>query len=529
MLKTLLISFKLKNTYLVNSILHGFRQIPLIKKLFPPDVYSMTGFKVFAYVLAVLWGIFSTFAFKLLYFMYAVYIWKGTFEIERSAQPQFFFHLLIPLTFVGAFANNYMFTPEKHKYYAMMQLGMDAKKFTLSNYFFCLAKYFIGFTVCSLIFGTALHLKPWQCMLFVVFAACAKTAVCLIEMIRFKKGKKLSTRTKIGILPILIGAAGIIGLYVLSVFGYMIPLYVSYGIMALTIIGAFLALPYIFRFNEYRAMNKMILNTEFVSQMDAKAAQNIRMQANTQKNISTDTSISSSKSGFEYLNELFVKRHKKILWGSSVKVTIGAAVLLTFLCVLCIMSHKESRELNRLLSRSLPYFVFLMYAVNRGMQFTQALFVNCDHSLLTYPFYKEPKAILTLFRIRLREIIKVNLLPAAVGGIGLDALMFVSGGADSPITYGVIFVSMCALSVFFSVHYLTIYYLLQPYNAGTEIKNGTYKLITSATYLVCYFMIYLKVPTLVFGLLTIVFCLLYAAVACFLVYRFAPKTFRIHS
>ena len=64
MLKTLLISFKLKNTYLVNSILHGFRQIPLIKKLFPPDVYSMTGFKVFAYVLAVLWGIFSTFAFQ---------------------------------------------------------------------------------------------------------------------------------------------------------------------------------------------------------------------------------------------------------------------------------------------------------------------------------------------------------------------------------------------------------------------------------------------------------------------------------
>lgn len=196
MLKTLLISFKLKNTYLVNSILHGFRQIPLIKKLFPPDVYSMTGFKVFAYVLAVLWGIFSTFAFKLLYFMYAVYIWKGTFEIERSAQPQFFFHLLIPLTFVGAFANNYMFTPEKHKYYAMMQLGMDAKKFTLSNYFFCLAKYFIGFTVCSLIFGTALHLKPWQCMLFVVFAACAKTAVCLIEMIRFKKGKKTFNEDK---------------------------------------------------------------------------------------------------------------------------------------------------------------------------------------------------------------------------------------------------------------------------------------------------------------------------------------------
>ncbi|MCR4793739.1 MAG: hypothetical protein K5898_00890 [Ruminococcus sp.] len=136
---------------------------------------------------------------------------------------------------------------------------------------------------------------------------------------------------------------------------------------------------------------------------------------------------------------------------------------------------------------------------------------------------------MNLFRIRLREIIKVNLLPAAVGGIGISALLFFSGGTDNPVTYGVIFVSMCALSVFFSVHYLTIYYLLQPYNAGTEIKNGTYRIITTVTYLVCYWMIYVEVPALLFGALTIVFCVLYIAVACLLVYKFAPKTFRIHS
>ena len=193
------------------------------------------------------------------------------------------------------------------------------------------------------------------------------------------------------------------------------------------------------------------------------------------------------------------------------------------------MVPKEAKGINKYISNSLPYFVFVMYAVNRGMQFTQALFVNCDHSLLTYPFYKEPKSILTLFRIRLREIIKVNLLPAVVGGIGLALLLYLSGGTDNPVNYGVIIVSICALSIFFSVHYLTIYYLLQPYNAGTEIKNGTYRLITMVTYLVCYFMIYLHVPTLLFGILTIIFCVVYIIAACLLVYKFAPKSFRIHS
>jgi hypothetical protein len=197
--------------------------------------------------------------------------------------------------------------------------------------------------------------------------------------------------------------------------------------------------------------------------------------------------------------------------------------------IVCIFVPKETKGINKYISNSLPYFVFVMYAVNRGMQFTQALFVNCDHSLLTYPFYKEPKSILTLFRIRLREIIKVNLLPAVVGGIGLASLLYLSGGTDNPINYGVIIVSICALSIFFSVHYLTIYYLLQPYNAGTEIKNGTYRLITIVTYLVCYWMIYLHVPTLTFGILTIVFCVVYIIAACLLVYKFAPKTFRIHS
>ena len=529
MLKTLIISFKLKNTYRVNSILHAFRQIPIVKKLFPPDVYSMAGFKVFAYVMSILWAFFSMFVFKMAYLFFCVNIWGDIFEISKADSPKFFFHLLVPLTIVGAFVNNYMFTPEKHKYYAMIQLDMDARKFTLTNYFFSLIKYFIGFCIAALMFGLDNGLKAWQCLLLAVYGVSAKTAVCPLEMIRFQKGHKLVSKSKLNALSLLLGIAGITGLYVIAVFGYMIPLNVSYGIIALFVVGALIALPYIIKYKHYRALNKEILNAEFVSQMDIKATKMRNFQKNTQKNISADTDITSDKSGFEYLNELFVKRHKKILWGSSVKITVVLAALLIVLCVVCFMLPKEAKDINKYLGNSLPYFVFIMYAVNRGMQFTQALFVNCDHSLLTYPFYKQPKSILSLFRIRLREIIKVNLLPAAVGGIGLALLLFISGGSDNPVTYGVIIVSMCALSIFFSVHYLTIYYLLQPYNAGTEVKNGTYRIITSVTYLVCYWMIYVKVPALIFGLLTIVFCVLYIAVACLLVYKFAPKTFRIHS
>ena len=83
------------------------------------------------------------------------------------------------------------------------------------------------------------------------------------------------------------------------------------------------------------------------------------------------------------------------------------------------------------------------------------------------------------------------------------------------------------MSIFFSVHYLTIYYLLQPYNAGTEVKSGTYALILWGTYLVCFLLMQVRLPTLLFGILTIVFCGIYSAAACILVYRLAPRTFKL--
>ena len=83
------------------------------------------------------------------------------------------------------------------------------------------------------------------------------------------------------------------------------------------------------------------------------------------------------------------------------------------------------------------------------------------------------------------------------------------------------------MSVFFSVHYLMIYYLLQPYTAGAEMKSGTYRIVLMLTYVVCYLMMRVQMHTLIFGLMTIVFCAAYSIIACVLVYRLAPKTFKL--
>ena len=260
--------------------------------------------------------------------------------------------------------------------------------------------------------------------------------------------------------------------------------------------------------------------------MDNTTIAQVVKQAN-EKKISTDTSITSKRNGFEFLNELFIKRHKKILWNSTKKISYICTFLIAAVLLILYMSPGIKPVFNKIVMEYLPYFVFIMYAINRGTNFTQALFMNCDHCLLTYSFYKQPNCILKLFQIRLREII--NAVPALVIGLGLALILFASGGTDNSLNYGVLIVSILSMSLFFSIHYLTIYYLLQPYNAATELKSGTYRIITSITYFVCFAMMQLRMPVLLFGIMAIVFCALYSIIASFLVYRFAPKTFKIRT
>ena len=278
-------------------------------------------------------------------------------------------------------------------------------------------------------------------------------------------------------------------------------------------------------FQDYYAINQELL-FGLTNQMDSSAQRQLAKQV-SEKKISADTSITSSRKGFEYLNELFIKRHKKILWNSTKKISCVCAFLVATVLVIIYLMPEARADLNRIVMTWLPYFVFIMYAINRGMNFTQALFMNCDHSLLTYSFYKQPNFILRLFQIRLREIMKINAVPALVIGGGLALILFASGGTDNPLNYVVLIVSILCMSLFFSIHYLTVYYLLQPYNAGTELKSGTYRIIMSVTYLVCFALMRLRMPIMIFGLMTIVFCVLYSIAASVLVYRFAPKTFRI--
>lgn len=520
--KTLKISFALKNTYRVNSILYALKQMLLIKMILPSVLYGARGLKIFANILSAIWEILSAFLGKFIYLMciYAIvaYGYDG-----YSNKSELFLHMLLFLTIIGAFMNTNLFNPTKEKYYAVFLMRMDAKQYVLINYGYAILKVVIGFMPFMILVGSMLDLPLWLDVILPFSIAGLKLFVAATSLWDYEKRGLAYNENRLGKFLWAFVALMIIVACGLPAVNIAVPQIVSTALfiafVPLGIIGAVKVI----RFDEYKAVFRdLFAQTQPFAD---KKTQALRKQS--EKYISADTSITSDRKGFEYLNELFIKRHKNILWSASKMITYVCLVLIAG-AIIASYVFPEFREVtNHLILNWLPYFVFIMYIINRGTGFTQALFVNCDHSLLTYPFYKQPGMILKLFAIRLREIMKINALPALVIGAGLSLLLFITGGTDNVLNYAVIIVSILCMSAFFSVHYLTIYYLMQPYNAATEIKNGMYQVVKVATYVVCYYMIKVRMPTIVFGTLTIVFCILYCMIACILVYRFAPKTFRL--
>ena len=518
MLKILRISWDIQQTYRVNSILYGLKQTPFLNYLLPTYPYRVRGLKVFAGVLSLIWNILKLFGGKALYFL--VYLgWAGGFTPVFPAEDVYLFRLLL-LTVIGMLINTSFAEPSYQRYYAVTLLRMNAKTYTLSHFWAGMVKNFVGFLPFSLLFGFLNGVPLWINLLIPVCIVSGKTAEMALELWYFDRNNgALAERN---LVRWCVSAVILATTYGLPMVGYILPREFSIGLLLAMIPLGLFGIQKILHFKSYRQLNQQVL-AHFFDGMDAVTHQ---AQTNTHHLISESSEITSHKQGFEYLNDLFVKRHRRLLWKATWNISCVCGVLVLTAAVALMLIPDVQPKVRETILNTLPFWSFILYFMNRGTSFTRALFINCDHSLLTYSFYKQPKTVLTLFRIRLREICKVNAVPALTIGLGLDILLFLVGGGTWAECL-VIPVTILSMSLFFSTHYLTLYYLFQPFNAGTEIKSGTYQIITGVTYFVCYLLMKAELPTMLFGLMCIGFCLLYSIIACALVYRFAPKTFRI--
>ena len=118
-------------------------------------------------------------------------------------------------------------------------------------------------------------------------------------------------------------------------------------------------------------------------------------------------------------------------------------------------------------------------------------------------------------------------MPASVIAVGLPLLLYLNGGTNNAGLYPLIFFTIIAMSLFFSVHTIVLYYLMQPYNENMEMKNAVYGIVNMVTYFVCYYVMDKEIPVIAFGISVCVFSVIYVCISFAIAYRLAPKTFRL--
>lgn len=265
-------------------------------------------------------------------------------------------------------------------------------------------------------------------------------------------------------------------------------------------------------------------------QMDQKLFELTKGNEYTRQGLQMQEKLSTEKgkdlshlSGMTYLNALLFDRYKKVLYKKVRNWVLSLVVILVALEAS--RYYLEPFVLtDAVLLRCLPFSFMIMYIASSGKVVAQMVFVNCDISMLHYPFYREAKTIIAGFNYRFLQTCKLNLIFAG----SLFAVILVLGrfafSLETSLLTALLLLSLTAL---FSFHDLFIYYILQPFTKDMEVSNPLYKFLSGALYWVAYLNTQLDLGSHTYILLVSLAMIAYVSIGYWILLKKAPQTFRL--
>ncbi|HEM5139898.1 TPA: hypothetical protein U1257_001449 [Streptococcus suis] len=265
-------------------------------------------------------------------------------------------------------------------------------------------------------------------------------------------------------------------------------------------------------------------------QMDKKIFEMTKGNEYTRQGLQMQAKLSIEKgkdlshlSGMTYLNALLFDRYKKVLYKKVRNWVLSLVVILVALEAF--RYYLEPFELtDAVLLRCLPFSFVIMYVASSGKVVAQMVFVNCDISMLHYPFYREAKTIIAGFNYRFLQTFKLNLIFAFSLFLAIMALGRFAFSLETILLTALLLISLTAL---FSFHDLFIYYILQPFTKDMEVVNPVYKFLSGALYWVAYLNIKLDLGSHLYILLISIAMITYVSIGYWILLKKAPQTFRL--
>ena len=518
MINSLRMSFKIDMTYAINSFIYSLKKIPIFKDLFPGDnLYKSKKAKSIISVLGLILSSARIILYKIIYF-WVIYVLATLLTPKDIASG--ILHIYFLFTIIGMFFNNKVLTTSTKKYFSIVLFNMDAKEYMKATLWQEILTNLITHSI-----GLWILIQSPIIVLFTIFGLLGRIIGERLNVWHYTKYKISLTYNypfywTVILLSVLATLLPRIGMIITS------PIITIIDIIFLPI--AILCYIGLMKIDNYKLIFKR-LNTK-VRALNSNQSREYSRQAMIdikEKDKKIDEKKLKGKKGYDLFNTIFFERHKEILLRSAKWFASISLLIIVGVGILVMINPILQKNLNNFLLNNIAWFVIIMYFINRGAIITQAMFYNCDHSMLTFNFYRNPKVILNVFKTRVLTVSKVNLIPASVIAVGLPILLYITGGTPNSIDYISIPIFIITLSIFFSIHYLVIYYLFQPYDKNMKMKSIAYSIISALTYLIAYSLTDFKMSTTLFSIIAIIATVAYSIIALIIVYKKAPQTFKI--
>ena len=573
--KTLFKVIHLRSIIGYNGLVFALKQTPVIGKIIPYRLYSTTFLKVIYWIFHVIKEIFVLFIGKIfgLGMIYLISLFLKTEYLdfdqaegisESTLYSSFVLFFFIIYALCGILINTSLFRCTTEKEYLVFMLRMNARKLNNTLFIYDAGKLFIGYLIAGVV-GLISGAPFWLWLGIPVLAVFIKLFgagfQAFIFRIKHKHHRKMHNSTFSLILRMLVALSVIPAVFIVAINGYYVPLkFLLIASLLLILLGIW-GLSELKKFDSNlhrRALNDNIVREEIEQSKTPDKSKEF-------KQIKTKGSFQSDKKGFEYLNALFVKRHWKMLNLKPIVFTACVLLIMALFIVEFVLSYKEmfgtesavnmilNNLLNMLMFRGyedslLPlaenspaYFfrylaeshllgmIILIEIADESYKATQAMYINCDSSLMTFSFFKQGEKILKLFDIRLKQLVKLNLVPALVSGLGANLILFYTGGQSYPFQYLITLLIPVLIVIINDATTIALYYLFQPFTTTANVKSGAYVTAKALLALLTVLIFWIPVNSLILAGILTVFAFLYVTLLRLLVRKFAPKTWKVRT
>lgn len=524
----------------VNVLLYYVRKLPFVGEKIPYRLYGETDIKKAIGAIPVVFSVIGAFVGTFLYFLLMIKLpanWiQGFWEKEGIFvdQKAVMGYLFLIFSFLpGSFLVSNLTEGAKKDYVLLHVMRIPAVQYYRSKMVLKGVKDTICFLVPLLWFGFGAESALFVVSLF--FTRYIGHAGILQHYRHSeKKGKKVFWKS-LGKTFLMFGIILALGYGVAAAVPRLFfDRYVMAEVvvfLSFTLVGMF-CFSKVWKYGGYTIFaKKMVSLKDFLEQDDAvKEARAADVQIQD-KDISKEELRSrkyEEKEGYDYLNAIFFERHKRIV-SRAVKsrIIIILAVGLIGAVALLFVGEQMKQKTFEAMTQMMPVMVFVMYLESTGGRICKAMFFNCDISLLKYGYYREADAILKNFKIRLRKLLMLDAVPAAIicGMILLWTLLcgeILAVWKVIPLMAGSLL-----LSAFFCLFHLFMYYITQPYTEEKTVKSPIFSVVNALVYFGCYLCLQIQTGSWLFTLGVLAVTIIFIPLSYFCVFRFAPKTFKI--